>query len=240
MVVLKDITLEVEKGKKLAIMGMNGSGKTTLLKIMAGLLKPTKGQIAIGDGKIKGPTIGFSHEDPEECFFARSVRDEIEFFPKNVGLDFKERTDQILKNLQLEDLENKPPYILSSGQQRKVSLASVISGNPSILIFDEPSHSLDEHSEKEIGHLLNRLKKTVIFTTHSSDFAYQFADNIIILKDGNIIKKGNARNILSDMETIEESGISPPGIVEWAYKRNLDRIPSDIEEALQIVKRGDE
>lgn len=235
---IRGIDLKIEKGVKIALMGENGSGKTTLLKLISGILTPSEGTIKIGGKEPKpGKICGFSPEDPEESFFAKNVREEIEFFPKNLGLDYKERTDKVLKKMEIKHLEERKPYLLSAGEQRMVSLASIFSGGPEIIVLDEPTHSLHSEGEKEIGKIIRSIDKTIIFSTHSSSFAYEYADETILLKKGKVIKKGKAKNILSDKESLEEVGVKLPGIVKWAEKNSVEKLPVSQEEAVEWLKR---
>jgi len=231
---INDVDLYINEGKKYAIIGRNGSGKTTLLKIMAGLLEPGSGRILFPESNQK-PEIGFSPEDPELGFFERTVKEEVTFYPKNLGLDHEKIVEETLKMVGISHLKKKSPYLLSSGQQRLVSIASVLSGLPEILVLDEPTHSLHRKGERMVGKVLNKLERTIIFSTHSSDFAFEFADEVIVLHEGHILKVGKSREVLSEIETLKKAGIRIPGIVEWARKNSIE-VPSSLEEAVEMIK----
>ncbi|MFW5952803.1 MAG: energy-coupling factor ABC transporter ATP-binding protein [Candidatus Natronoplasma sp.] len=232
---LESIYLNFEDRKITGVMGENGSGKTTLLRLLAGLLEPTEGKIEFGDQEI-----GFSPEDPELGFFEKDVESEIGFYPKNRGLDQEKMTSMVLKNLDISHLKGKLPYILSSGQQRLVSLASVLSGDPDVIILDEPTHSLHKKGEEKIGEILKRINKTIIFSTHSSEFALYYADELVVMHEGRVLAEGKPKNILKDRDLLEKAGIRIPGIIRWAMGKSLQKIPKDLDEALKITKERGE
>jgi len=231
---IKDANLSIKEGKKYALIGRNGSGKTTLLKIIAGLLEPDSGKITFPESEQR-PEIGFSPEDPELGFFERTVEEEVAFYPKNLGLDHEKIAEKTLEKVGITHLKGRSPSLLSSGQQRLVSIASVLSGFPEILVLDEPTHSLHRKGERMIGEVLNKLERTILFSTHSSDFAFEFADEVVVLYEGNILRIGEPRKVFSELETLEKAGIRAPGIVEWATKNSI-AVPSCLEEAIELIK----
>lgn len=214
-----------------AIMGKNGSGKTTLLKVIAGLIEPDEGAIDTGDEKYAG----FVPENPEEGFFENTVREEVEFFPKNLDLDFEKKAEKSLEKLNITHLAERSPFTLSAGEMKKVSIASVLSGVQKTMTLDEPVKSLNKEGETKIGTMLEKLKgsTTIILATHNSNFAYEFADEVIILENGKMLKEGDARSVLSNRKLCEKAGLEVPGIVKWAEKRGITP-PGSFEKALEI------
>ncbi|MFW6196145.1 MAG: energy-coupling factor ABC transporter ATP-binding protein [Thermoplasmatota archaeon] len=232
---LKKINLDFKKDKITALMGENGSGKTTLLRLLAGFLKPTKGTVQKDEQEI-----GFSPEDPELGFFAEDVRSEVEFYPKNLDLDYKNKTKQTLLRMGITHLKKELPNNLSSGEQRLVSLASVLSGDPDVLILDEPTHSMHRKGEERIGSVLRNIDETIIFSTHSSEFALKYADELVVMHEGSVLAEGKPKNILTKEHLLNKAGIRLPGIVQWAKEKNLKTIPDSMEEAYSIAeKRGE-
>lgn len=228
--VLSEVSLDVSPGEKVAIMGANGSGKTTLLRLLAGLTDPDEGTIeTAGD-------VGFAPEDPHAALFASTVAEEVAFFPRNRGLDATRAADRAMSQLEVADLRDRNPFSLSVGEQRRVSIAAVLSGDPSILALDEPSAGLDARGERHVSALLSGLDTTVVVSTHSADFAYRFADRIGVLADGNVCRIGSPREVLSDLELLDESDIRAPGIVTWAARQGFDRLPADLPEAVAMAK----
>lgn len=235
---LRDLDLSIEEGKNYAVMGKNGSGKTTLLKLLAGLQEPDSGNIMIG-GKSKEVEVGFSPEDPELGFFEKTVKEEVEFYPKNLGLDHEKIALETLERIGISHLSERSPPILSSGQQRLVSIASVLTGQPEVLLLDEPTHSLHRHGEKKIGEIIDKIDKTIVFSTHSSDFAFEYADEVIVMFKGTVLEKGEVHKILSDEGVLEKAGIRPPGPVKWARENSID-IPSSVKDAVKMYREGKE
>ncbi len=232
---VRALNLDIKDGKITALMGENGSGKTTLLRLFAGLLEPTRGRI-----ELDGKEIGFSPEDPELGFFARTVEKEVEFYPKNRGLDHEKMAEKSLKKLRISHLKDKLPFILSSGQQRLVSIASVVAGDPDVVLLDEPTHSLHRKGENKIGNVLKEVNRTIVFSTHSSEFTLNYADELVMMHEGRVLSKGKPEQLLGNEELLQEAGIRMPGIIRWAKERNLQNIPRDLDQALEIARdRGE-
>ncbi|MBS3817122.1 MAG: ABC transporter ATP-binding protein [Candidatus Thermoplasmatota archaeon] len=230
---IDDLNLKVKEGKKLAIMGKNGSGKTTLLRLLAGFLEPDGGEIFFSPRK-EDPDIAFSPEEPELGFFEETVQKEVEFYPKNLGLDHEKLARKVLKKIGIPHLKEKDPYLLSAGQARLVSIASVLSGDPDILLLDEPIHSLHRIGEEKIGEVLEKIDKTVIFTTHSSDFAYKFPDEVALMAKGKIIEEGRPERVFLKDDLLDRAGIRRPALVEWAKENSLEKLPSSMEEIIEL------
>lgn len=229
----------------MAIMGKNGSGKSTLLKLMAGLLKPNRGKITIQErGRLidlaRPGLIGFAPESPEAYFFAPTVREEVEFFPKNLGLDYKTAASKAMRELGIYHLAHRSPFSLSAGQQRKVSIASILSGGPQIIILDEPTQGLHQSSQQEVGKILASLSQTIIFSTHNSDFAYQFAQRVAFLNHGKLLSEGEVLSELCDEEIVNKAGVQLPGMVKWAKRRSFSNIPHNLGEAVELAKKWSE
>lgn len=224
--VLRGISLEVAAGEVVAIMGANGTGKTTLLKVLAGLRDPDSGTV-----DCEG-TVGFAPEDPTAGLFAETVEDEVAFYPANRGLDVPDRTESAMEAMDITALRNRGPYSLSVGEQRRVSIASVVAGAPDVLALDEPTVGLDRTGERHVAGLISDLEATIVFSTHAAEFAYLAADRVAVLANGAIARTGPAREVLAEAQVLREAGIQPPGIVSWAHANGIDPPPRDIDEAV--------
>ena len=223
--ILKGISLGIVEKTKTALMGRNGSGKTTLLKLLAGILKPRRGKVLIFTWEDRGEEpssrlVGFAPERAEDYFFAPTVREEVEFYPKNMGLDYEKRARQAMEEVGISDLASRSPFSLSGGEGRLVSLASVLAGDPLVILMDEPTRGLQREGEKRVGKSIEKMDRTVLFSTHLSDFAYRFADEVALMKGGNILKKGKTRRVLAQSKLLEDLGLRVPAIVEWIEKNN--------------------
>ncbi len=227
-------------------MGENGSGKTTLLQLISGSLNPDEGEVLItkegGEAAKPGPElIGFAPERPEEYFFASEVRKEVEFYPKNLGLDHKKLARQAMEKAGVFQLASRSPFSLSGGEARLVSLASIIAGNPQIVLMDEPTRGLQKSGARKVGEIIEKMKQTVIFTTHLSDFVYRFGEEAALLENGKIAKKGTAKKILAEKDLLDRLGLKLPDILSWVEEHGemltgeLENPPSDLEELVSFL-----
>ena len=220
--VLKDINLDIYSGEKIVILGANGSGKSTLQKILNGLIFPTKGEFsAFGQivteetlndeqfSKAFRQRIGFIFQNSDAQLFSTNVWEEIAFGPLQMKLSSQEVNDRVtgvIRMLNLESLQDRPPYSLSGGEKKKVAIASVLSINPEVLILDEPTNGLDPRTQTWLIDLLvklNKAGKTLITCTHNLDIVEEIADRVIVFnEDHNIVAEGSPQNILSDKELL--------------------------------------
>lgn len=228
--VLAGTSFDVAAGETLAVMGENGSGKTTLLRLLAGLREPDAGSVEAAG------VVGFAPEDPRAGLFAETVADEVEFFPRNRGLDAAGEAARAMQALDVHELRDRNPLSLSFGEQRRVSIAAVLAGDPAALALDEPTAGLDGAGERRLGALLSDLEAAVVLSTHESDFACRCADRVAVLADGGIRRLGPPREVLSDLTLLRDSGIRPPGFVTWANRHGLDRIPDSVDDAALMVR----
>lgn len=193
--VLKNVNFKIEKGESVALYGANGTGKSTLLKILNGLIFPEVGEY-IFKGEIITPKlmtkhtyaknfhqqIGFVWQNPDVQLFCSSVEEELAFAPEQMGLsegEVKRRVDDAINLFGLENLRHRAPYYLSGGEKKKVSIASILTMNPTIWTLDEPLSALDEKTKLWLTEFLLELKnagKTLIFSSHESDFIKILAD----------------------------------------------------------------
>jgi len=226
---LNGISVKIEKGKKIALLGLNGAGKTTLFLHFNGLLKPAKGKVLYNgqpiDYKHKNlidlrKKVGIVFQDPDSQLFAATVKQDISFGPINLDLSEEQverRVQQALEAVSIVHLQDKPTHFLSYGQKKSVSIADVLAMQPEVIIFDEPTAWLDPSSTKNIMQTFQRINQagtTIILSTHDVDLAYNWADYIIILKNGNILGEGLPENILADDGFLQEAGLIKPTILE--------------------------
>lgn len=262
--VLKDVNLIIRHGEKIAVMGSNGAGKSTFFLNLNGVLKPDSGEILLGGTKIRKKElnllrkkVGFVFQDADSQIIAANVRAEISFGPMNLGLERSEvigRVDAAISYLGLEELQQRAPHYLSGGEKKQVSIADILAMEPDLLIFDEPMAALDPMNTQRVEDILNQLHedgKTLLIATHDVDFAWRFADRILVFCDGMLIGDGTPAEIFAQKEMMERAHLKKPSIMEvWdALLQNglvADRkgYPSTPQQAAEWIaackiKRGD-
>ena len=215
---LNNISLKIEKGKKITFLGVNGSGKSTLFLNFNGVLKPSSGTVFYKGNEIKykavslnalRKNVGIVFQDPDNQLFSASVYQEVSFGPMNLKFEEAEvrhRVDDALINTGMIQFKDKAVHFLSYGQKKRVAIADIIAMNPEIIILDEPTSSLDPKHSKQIIEIFDELNKkgmTVILSTHDVDLAYTWSDYIFVMKEGKIIREGTPYEIFSDNELID-------------------------------------
>lgn len=222
---LDGVSLAVPEGSFLAIMGANGSGKSTLLKHLNGLLEAHTGGVRVAGLDVDRKNFdevnritGFVFQDPNDQIFAPTVRDDIAYGPRNLGLDTQEvarRVDRAADQVGITGLLERPIHHLSYGQKKRLSIAGVLAMEPRVLILDEPTASLDPMGEKRIMRILlklNRAGMTVVMATHDVDLVPLYAQQVCLLRAGRVAVKGGLREVFGDPELIERCHLRLPRI----------------------------
>ena len=217
---LNGISLRVPHGESVAVVGANGAGKSTLLLHLNGCLLPRTGTVRIGEDLLAKATlasvrrsVGMVFQNPDDQLFMPTVFDDVAFGPLNLGLPTDEvvsRAKEALAIVGAGHLENRPPYKLSSGQKRCVSIAAVLSMSPDVLVMDEPSSNLDPKSRRGLIELLNTFKHTKIIATHDLDLALDVCERTVVLKHGRIIADGPTLALMNEAKLLEESHLERP------------------------------
>ena len=215
---LKNITFSVFPGESVAFLGANGSGKSTLLKLLDALYLPIHGNLNAFGIKIDGQflndetavynfrrKVGLVFQDPDVQLFSPTVWDEVAFAPLHLGLPRQEvilRCHRVLSFLGIEKLKDRPPHLLSGGEMKKVALASILSLDPDVWLFDEPTASLDPKSQSVLLDFISELAgrgKTVITATHDLASIAEIADRVIVLSENHtLVAEGKPQEILTD------------------------------------------
>jgi cobalt/nickel transport system ATP-binding protein len=217
---LNGVNFRITHGESVALVGANGAGKSTLLLHLNGYLTPQTGSVRIGDVPVTKSTlkhirqvVGMVFQDPDDQLFLPRVYDDVAFGPTNLGLPPDEVEQRTLKALSLvgaEHLKERPPYKLSGGEKRAVSIATVLSMSPSILVMDEPTSNLDPRARRQLIRLLSEFDHTKIIATHDMDMVLDLCSRVIVLRDGEVAADGAARDILGDGELLDSSGLEKP------------------------------
>ena len=224
--VLKNICFSVKRGEKMAVMGPNGAGKSTFFLNLNGVLQAGQGEI-FWDGKKVGKkerrrlqrNVGFVFQDADSQLIASNVRAEVSFGPINLGLSKEEvieRVEEAIEYLSLSDLQDRPPHYLSGGEKKRVSIADILAMRPEIFLFDEPMAALDPINAEKVEQILCRLHKegkTILVATHDVDFAYRFADRVLVFSNGCLIGNGSPQEIFRQGEIMERAHLKKPTVM---------------------------
>lgn len=223
---LKGVSLMIEKGETVAIIGQNGGGKTTLAKHMNGLLKPSKGDVYVKGYNTKNtPThvlatiVAYVFQNPSHQIFMSTVYDEVAYGPTQKGLPKDVVAEMVAKALEIVGLTVHPkthPYDLDYGQMKLVTIASAIAVDPEFFVLDEPTTGQDHRSRARIAEVvkkLNRMGKTVVVITHDMRFVAETAARTVVMADGEIVADGPTAKVLSDVELLTKASLKPPQTV---------------------------
>ena len=259
---LKNINIEIKKGEFWAVIGKNGSGKTTFCNMLRRFVPDfykgeLTGKITLEDKELKDYSqkelvqkIGFVFQNPftQISGVKDTVFEEIAYGLENLGLDKEEiisRVEKILKLLEIEKLRDRNPYDLSGGQKQRVALASIIAMNPDILVIDEPTSQLDPKGTEDIFKIINLMAnegKTIILVEHKLELIAEYAQNILVLDEGEVILSGKAEEVLNNKILLEkEIGMTQYSILayelEKARKVELKEIPITKEKTVELLKK---
>ena len=228
---LQKISLTIDSGDHVAIIGANGSGKSTLLRILNGILFSDSGQVRfegeeVTERSLANPEfnkrfrqcVGFVFQNADAQLFNATVFEEVAFGPRQLGLkeaEVKMRTDDVLNFLGIHHLADRPPFRLSGGEKRKVAIASILSMNPQVLIFDEPFLGLDPRSQSWLVHTLKQLQsagKTTIIATHTLEILPRLATEAIVLSETHeVLAKGPVALILGNRDLLIQANLASFG-----------------------------
>ncbi|BCV22145.1 energy-coupling factor ABC transporter ATP-binding protein [Moorella sp. Hama-1] len=220
--VLDGVSLAINAGEKVVLLGANGSGKSTLQRVLDGLIFPQSGSVRFAGEELTEDSledenfflafrrrVGFVFQNSEAQLFNPSVREELAFGPLQLDLPaaaVKERVASLLEMFELEELADRPPYKLSGGERKKVALAAVLASNPEVLILDEPTAGLDPRSQRWLVEMLvklNQAGKTIITATHDLAIVPVIADRVFVLgEDHRLAGEGSPLEILADRELL--------------------------------------
>ena len=251
---ITDVSLEIQKGERVALLGPNGSGKSTLILLIAGLLSPQRGEIKVlcEDTSSKSfqklrQKIGIVFQDPDDQLFNQTVIEDVAYGPKNLRLSedvIEKRCNHILEDIGIGHLKNRPPHRLSFGEKKKVSLATALVLRPELLILDEPTANLDLLSRRALIDMLNELNAegtTIVVSTHDVEALPELAERVIVVGHGSLMGSGEMHKVLQDEKLLESAGLELPSIARlFTELKDLGltrEIPITYEEALRLLQR---
>jgi energy-coupling factor transport system ATP-binding protein len=220
---LKGLSLTIQDGDFVAIMGQNGAGKTTLIKQFNGLLKPTKGEVLVDGVSTREVSVanlarkvGFVFQNPDHQLFCERVEEEVAF---------------ALRLLDLTKYRQTSPFMLSGGERKRVALASVLAWNPKVVILDEPTIGQDYQQKEKLRQFivqLNAQGKTVIIVTHDIEFVADCNPRVLLMTQGKIVADGGAKKLLTNYDLVTKASIVPPQIAQIFLGLEDFGLPTDL------------
>ena len=254
---LNGLSLEIGRGKKIAFMGANGSGKSTFFLCCNGIHRPSKGMLYLNgepydysrQGLLKlRQKVGIVFQDPDNQLFSASVYQEISFGILNLGVSeeqAKDEVERVIDYLEITPFRHKPTHALSGGQKKQVSIADILVMHPDIIILDEPAAALDPKHTAMVNHIVDELTAqgiTVLMSTHDVNYAFAWADEIFLFKDGRVLKSGTPEEVFTDTSALRETNLIQPAVLElfdslcakgivekeWKIPRNLKELEAYI------------
>lgn len=231
---LKGVSLEIERGSFVAVLGHNGSGKSTLAKHLNAILLPTEGKVLI-DGidtadennllKIRS-TVGMVFQNPDNQIVANVVEDDVAFAPENLGVEpaeIRERVDNALKAVDMYEFRLHAPHLLSGGQKQRVAIAGVIAMQPEVIVLDEPTAMLDPKGRREVIDNVTKLCRekgiTIVLITHHMSECID-ADRLIVMSNGDVVADGTPQEVFSQVELMHSEGLAVPATTELMWQLN--------------------
>ena len=248
---VRGVSLSIEPGESVAILGQNGSGKTTLVKHLDGLLRPAEGRVLLDGEPTEGRTIadlagtvGFVFQNPDEQLFERSVEREVAFGPRNLGIAAGEIASLVASSLAAVGLTEERatnPYDLDLSRRKLVALAGVLAMNPAVLVLDEPTTGQDADGVAQVGAVIDAMRaagRSVIAITHDMEFAATRFARIVVMREGTIIADGPSAVVFapSNRELLASTGLTPPPAARIAARMQLAVVPLDAAGLLVAVR----
>ena len=256
---LHDVSFSIEDGSYVSIIGHTGSGKSTILQHLNALLKPTEGIVELGDKTIDSTTgnkdlkplrkkVGIVFQFPEAQLFEETVEKDIAFGPKNFGVSEEEAlkiASEVIHTVGLPaDVLKKSPFDLSGGQMRRVAIAGVLAMKPEVLVLDEPTAGLDPKGRLEMMEMFYKLNKeqnmTIVLVTHQMNDVSDYADHVIVIESGNVVKEGSPKEVFSDASWLLEKQLGVPTTLAFVEKLkekgwSTDKMPLTLDELADAI-----
>lgn len=217
---LRGIELNVEPGEKVALVGPNGAGKSTFLLHLNGILGGGHGSVVIDGTTVEPATVkrvralvGLVFQDPDDQLFSPTVRDDVAFGPIHMGVaehELHHRVERALAAVGMSGFEARVPHHLSLGQRKRISVATVLSMDPSILVFDEPTAGLDPRGRRELMAVMASRSETLLVSTHDLAMVAETLPRTVILDDGAVVADGPSEELLRDEALLEAHGLESP------------------------------
>ena len=225
--VLEGVNVSIHEGERIAVIGSNGAGKSTFFLNINGVLSPKKGEILYRNTKITKKSlqklrknIGIVFQDADNQIIASSVMAEVSFGPMNLKLprrEVLERVNMAMDYMNISDFKDRPPHYLSGGEKKRVSIADIIAMKSEVIIFDEPTAALDPFNTAMLEEVLEKLSsegKTLLISTHDVNFAYRWAQRILVFCGGQIIADGTPLEVFQETEVLKKANLMRPTMLD--------------------------
>lgn len=247
------VSLAIEEGSFVAVLGHNGSGKSTLAKHMNAILIPDSGSVTVMGMNTQNDentieirrNVGMVFQNPDNQIVANVVEDDVAFAPENLGIPsetIRQRVDDALKQVGMYEYRTHAPHLLSGGQKQRVAIAGVIAMSPKVIVLDESTAMLDPMGRADVLKTVSRLCRenhmTVVFITHHMDECID-ADKIVVMSNGSIVATGTPTEVFEQVEFMESLGLAVPETVKCAYELNKSGFCLPLD-ALTVEKCADE
>ncbi|KIL74597.1 energy-coupling factor ABC transporter ATP-binding protein [Bacillus badius] len=254
---LNDVSLAITPGRKIAVLGNNGAGKSTLFLHMNGLLQPAEGQLLFNGTPVAYKrrqlqelrrAVGIVFQHPDTQLFSPTVREDVLYGPNNLGWSQARAEQAALEAMEktgVLEFQYKPPHFLSLGQKKRAAIASVVAMQPKLLILDEPTAGLDPYYARKIMQLLNELhneETTVMLSTHDVNFAYEWADEILIMQSGGVRAFAGAEELFHDQALLADCHLEQPWMMEVfaalqaKLGQKIKKVPKSKQELLTWIE----
>lgn len=226
---LNGLSLEIKKGQKVAVMGANGSGKSTFFLCCTGIHKPQKGKLYLDGKEVKynkkglldlRSKVGIVFQDPDNQLFSASVYQEISFGILNLEVSeeqAKKEVEEVIDYLEITPFRSKPTHALSGGQKKQVSIADILVMHPEIIILDEPAAALDPRHTTMVNRIVEQMTAsgiTVLMATHDVNYAYEWADKVILFHEGKVLMNGSPEEVFGNRAALRQTNLEPPAVLE--------------------------
>lgn len=240
---LKGIDLEVFEGGSVALIGPNGAGKSTLLLHLNGILRGKDGSVRVLGRGLEGKNlreirskVGVVFQDPDDQLFCPTVFDDVAFGPINMGYpeqEVREKVRWALRQVGMEDYEGRCPHHLSFGEKKRISIATVLSMEPEILVLDEPTSNLDPLARRSLMRFLQKLPLTKLIASHDMEMVSEICRRAVLLFEGKVIADESTEEILTDVELLGSHGLEPPPVVRLLKQMGYEEVPSTLEQVMK-------
>ncbi len=246
---VNNVTLSIERGSFVAILGRNGSGKSTLAKLMNGILIPDEGAVSV-DGLLTCDEdnllsirrkVGMVFQNPDNQLVSNLIEEDVAFGPENLGVpsdEIRQRVDQALRTVRMEAFAKHAPHKLSGGQKQRIAIAGILAMKPECILFDESTAMLDPQGRREIMDTILYLNReegmTVVLITHHMDEVIQ-ADRVVVMEKGSVVRDGKPEEIFSDVSFLHAAGLDAPQVTELIYLLSENPTFSDSMSAPKAV-----